>query len=101
MFRHTRGVHRINKCKICLRTFESADELKAHSFVNKCKQLCALCGASVVNIRQHIKNNHISNKLCSVCGLSVRNINQHMKSHKPKTPCKCSVCDKILATKVT
>lgn len=69
-------------CDICPKTFNRAGTLWAHKRTShgepKKKVLCALCGASVVYLKQH------------------------MKSHEPKKiPVECHICHKKLATKLT
>lgn len=124
----------VKKCKICRRTFETFEELKEHQTASDCepalinlnkrllkywikqnvskppvtRELCALCGACVFNLKQHMKQRHTPKdaqqpvkELCSLCGARVLCMKQHMKSHEPKQPVECHICNKKLSSKLT
>lgn len=123
-FKHTplgsfSAKYKTHRCKICLRTFESADNLQEHriQFHNRKRNnikitinaeglyecdLCLKTYGHVIALKQHIRKTHGPKNLCSLCGASVLNLKQHMISHEDKKdPLECHICHKLLASKLT
>lgn len=115
--------YKIHRCRTCLRTFESANDLQQHSLQTHDKVIkkrirskmkininanglfeCKICAdtyENVIALRQHIRKTHESRSLCSRCGASVLNLKQHMLSHEEREPIECHICQKLLSSKVT
>lgn len=66
-----------------------------------CK-LCPKIYKHATALKQHIRKTHGQKNLCSLCGASVLNLKQHMLSHEEKRdPLECHICHKLLASKLT
>lgn len=123
-FKHTElgsfsAKYKTHRCKICLRTFDSADSLQEHRIElhNRARKKieikmnaeglfeCIICLKTYVQaaaLKQHLRKTHGPKNLCSLCGASVLNLKQHLISHETKRdPLECHICHKLLASKLT
>lgn len=125
-------IYKINKCKTCLRTFGSFQDLQEHK-KSTCEVVKQIMSASKRIPKKYLKKSVIPNGwmcdrclktfnragtlwahkytthgkpkkrvLCALCGAKVIYLKQHMKSHEPKqNPVECYLCSKKLASKLT
>lgn len=65
-------------------------------------QFCSKIYENAMSLKQHLRKTHGPRNLCSLCGASVLNLKQHMLSHQDKKdPLECHICHRLLASKLT